>query len=926
MKRVLVLFLFIIAFSSQIAAQNEKLNLTFEKILFEEFVDTIETMLPVKIYYANEWVDSLYISVKSNNQSLTTILDKIFQNKKFSYIETDRNKIIISKEYKIKTDYAIEYKRYLQTKTYDNDTNIYTLPTVTSETEDINEELKVFRIGSASKYEKGKLSTLTGYITHEESGESIPGTTVYIDELKKGTISDYDGYYELSVPTGRYNIQYRNVGMNSTNRNVMLYSDGSLDVAMSEPGIQLNEITIKVDRQDKVQNMNIGVEQISSKMMRQIPMAMGEADAIKSSLLLPGVQTVSEASAGFNVRGGSSDQNLILLNGAPIINSSHFFGFFSAFNSDMIENVTLYKNGIPAKYGGRVSSVMEIDLIQASKEKFKMRGGVNPFSARLLAEIPLGNRASIAASGRATYSDWILGLLNNKQLQKSSAGFYDFQAIADIDINARNTLSFSGYYSNDKFNLHKQSAFDYSNIATTINWRHQYNAGFNSTISFITSQYDYELSSLQDTASFKKMLYSLQQKIVRADFCYLLDANHTLDFGFEGKIYNLMPGKQIPLGENSIIQPKTLQKESAWETALYISDEYNVSSVLNISAGLRLPLFVVVGPRDLVDFGENSPHTKGYVIDTIQYSNNEIINSNLHPEFRFIAKLNLWSDNSIKAGYQRIYQYIHKISNTASVSPTDIWKLSAPNIPPQRGDQISIGYYQNFFRKKIETSFEMYYKKMDNIIDYRSGAELLMKENLETELLAGIGKSYGMEFMIKKPDGDLTGWISYTYSRALHKFDSEFESDKVNNGNFFPANFDKPHDLKLVLNYKISRRLNLTSNFSYSTGRPITYPVGYYDFMNSKRIYYSNRNEYRIDDYIRLDFAVNINGNLKAKKLNHSSLTFAVYNIFGRKNPYSIFFKSEMGEINGYQMSIFGKPIFTITYNFKILGNAADDF
>jgi hypothetical protein len=690
---------------------------------------------------------------------------------------------------------------------------------------------------------------------------------------------------------------------------------------------QLEEVVISANKENQVKNVRVGVEKIGVKMLRQIPMGLGEADLVKTSLLLPGVQTVGEASGGYNVRGGGADQNLVLLNGGPIINSSHFFGFFSTFNSDLISDVTLYKSGMPAKYGGRISSVMDIAPYEGNNDKIKLSGGISPVTGRLLVDGPVSKGKSTFALGtRATYSDWILGLLPDQQLQKSSASFYDIQGIINTTINAKNSLSISGYYSNDKFNYYRESAFNYGNLASTLKWKHTFSSLMSAQFSAIISNYNYQVDTEQDSADFSTMYYKLNQRILRADFLYFPDSRHRIEFGLDATFYSLFPGKQEPLGDFSLVHPKELEQERAIEPSLYISDEFEVTPSFSISGGVRATYFTSFGPGTEFLYNENSPRTIENLIDTITYRKGQTIKNYPGFEFRVSARLILSPNTSVKFGVQRVYQYLHMISNTTSISPTDIWKLSDNYIKPEMGDQFSAGLYKNFGRRAIETSIEAYYKNLKNILDYKGGAVLLMNEHLETDIVNGKGKAYGIELMAKKQAGTITGWISYTYSRVFIKVDSPYESEKVNGGQYFPANYDKPHDLKVVTNIKFSRRFNASSIFVYNTGRPITYPVAFYNFYNANRLYYSNRNEYRIPDYMRLDLAATLNGNLKMKKLNHSSFTFTVYNVLGRRNPYSIFFQNEQGVIKGYQMSIFAQPIFMVTYNFKLFGNASNDY
>ena len=926
MKKFLNILLFLFLISGAYS-QDNKLSLQFERILFKDLADTIERTIPVKIYYSNKWVDSMYINIDSEKESLNSFLNKSIGNNGLSFIITDDNKIILSKGYTIKTNFRKEYLEYLKKNLIKTDTVTYARSVLKPEDDLINEEYKVFKIGNPSASSKEGRVFLSGNITNPETGDPITGVVVYIEKLKAGAVSNSVGYYSIELPKGQYQIEYRMVGMRQTVRNIIIYSDGILNVAMVENTNQLNEVIVSANRENMVRNVRMGIEKINVKMLKQIPMGMGEVDLFKSSLLLPGVTSVGEASNGYNIRGGSADQNLILLNSAPIINPSHFFGFFSAFNSDMIEDVTLYKSGIPAKFGGRVSSVMDIGLKEGSNEKFNVSGGISPLTGRLMIEGPIiKKKSSIIISSRTTYSDWILGLLNNIQLQKSSASFNDIQGLLTIDPNSKNSISISGYLSNDHFDYYNESEINYRNLASTLKWRHIYNSRFSSQFTAVISNYDYQLISKQDSASLYSLSYKLDQSIFRADFTYRPIEKHKVEFGLDAINYSLQPGIQEPLGDISDIRPKKLERERALEPAIYLSDEFDVSPRLLISGGLRFTLFSSFGPKTQLLYNENSPRSLEYIADTVTYGNGEILQFYPGLEFRFSSRFVLTPDLSLKAGIQRNYQYLHMISNTTSMTPTDIWKLSDNYIKPQRGDQFSLGIYKNLNSKAIETSMEVYYKRIKNILDYKGGAELLMNDHLETDIINGNGNAYGVEFMIKKQLGMLTGWLSYTYSRVLLKVDGKFEEEKVNGGKYFPANFDKPHDLKLVANAKFFRRLNFTTNFVYNTGRPITYPVSYYNFLNINRVFYSNRNEFRIPDYLRLDFAATINGNLKAKKLNHSSITFTVYNALGRRNPYSIFFKAEDGVVKGYQMSIFGQPIVMITYNFRILGNASNDF
>ena len=924
MKKILFVILIASLFLS-VNGQDRRLSFQFDSIMFENLVDTIERSIPVRIYYSNQWIDTLVLSVGNETNSLNDLLNGQFKRDGFSFYISDDGRVILSKGYSIKSNFNAEYLDHLNEISNQSDTVEYTRPVFDVNEDALNDEFKLFKIGNTSA-PVGNYH-LTGVVRSFSSNETLPGVVVYVEKLKVGVVTNSSGYYSLSLPTGQYQLEYRMVGMVTTNRNVQIYSDGSLDVSLFESSNVLDEITVSADRDNVVRNVRSGIERINSKILKQIPLGLGEADVIKSTLLLPGVQTVGEAASGYNVRGGSSDQNLILLNNAPILNSSHFFGFFSAFNSDLIKDVTLYKSSMPAKYGGRLSSVMEINTLEGNREKVKVSGGVSPVTGRVLVEGPIRkNHSSFIIGGRATYSDWLLGMMEDEQLSNSSASFYDLQAMFSGDIDSKNSYALSGYYSDDKFDYYHEDSFAYGNMAATLKWKHTFSSALSAQFYAITSDYRYQLSANQDSSSLSSISYRFNQNIARADFIYYPSSAHKVEFGADGTLYHLWPGERVPNGYLSEITPKTLEQERALEPSVYISDEYIISNDLSVSGGIRATLFTSFGPNTVFTYASGLPRSTANIIDTIQYGTGSIVKMYPSVDFRVSSRYVISPSLSVKAGYQRVNQFVHMVSNNTSMSPTDVWKLSDRYIKPEQSDQISLGLVHLYTKRDIESSVELYYKRLENLLDYKSGAVLLMNEHLETDIIQGKGKAYGAEFMIKKQSGDLTGWISYTYSRVLLKTDSDFEEERINNGEYFPASYDKPHDLKVVANAKFSRRLNMTANFAYNTGRPITYPVAFFTFNNASHIYYSNRNEFRIPDYVRLDLAATINGNLKAKKLNHSSFTATIYNVFGKKNPYSIFFKSENGVVNGYQMSIFARPIFMITYNFRILGNASGDF
>ena len=925
MKRI---FLWILLSSSVFTAsgQVKNLSLQLENILFTDLIDTLERVVPVRFYYSDKWVDSLKLSLNASDVPFNKIVERTLSGSGLSFFITEDDRVILSKGYSVKTGFGDEYLDYLRRNIRSQDTLLrQVLPSEKADSE-INDESRIFIIGRQSESGRGTTAALSGTIISKYDGEPVPGAIIYIGKLRAGAMTNEAGYYSITLPRGQYQIEYRMMGMRTTRRNVIVYSDGILDVGMDEDQNLMEAVIITATR-DNIKDVRTGTELINVKMLRQIPMGLGEADIIKSSLLLPGVQTVGEASAGFNVRGGSTDQNLVLLDYAPVINTSHMFGFFSAFNPDLVTDVTLYKSGMPARYGGRLSSVMVINPSVGNREKVNVSGGISPVTGRILVEGPISDeKTSFIIGARSTYSDWLLGFVDDYRIRNSNAGFYDLQGSISHNFNEKNSLSLSAYYSQDRFNYYLESSFRYGNLATTLKWDHIFSPDLSARFCAILSDYKYQVDTYNDSTTYSSLNYKLGQKIVRGDFNYSAFEKHKIEFGIDATFFSLYPGTREPFGDYSTVPPKELEKEQAIEPSLYFGDEIEITPLLSLYAGLRGTLFTSFGPGTEFRYSDDDRRTADNITDTVRFGSGEVMSFYPGLDFRFSARYILTTQSSIKLSAQRVYQYIHMISNTTSISPTDIWKLSNRYLEPERSDQVSAGIYYNFKKSGIGLSAEGYYKILDNMLDYKGGAILIMNEHLETDILNSYGKAYGVELMIRKQTGSLTGWIGYTWSRTLLSASGGQAEEGMTTEEFFPADFDKPHDLKVVTNLKITRRFNFTSNFNYSTGRPITFPVAFFNFDNANQIYYSSRNSYRMPDYIRLDLAVTINGTLKARKLNHSSLTLSAYNVFGRKNPYSVYFRYEDGRIRGYQLTIFGQPVIMLSYNFRIFGNASGDF
>jgi hypothetical protein len=885
----------------------------------QEFADKVEAVTPYHFYFDPADFDSLTVDIRVREQAITAVLNQLFYGSDVQFAIDQHQHIFLTRGKEIRTQLPLAFFDRSDYSDEDFDVAMFDyLDAGDTKKMKATDESKLFEIGVKTTNVKTGSANLAGHIIDAQSGEPVIGAVVYIENPWTGVATDHFGYYALTLPRGRHELKIKSIGMKDTRRQVMLYTDGKLDIELYEDVIPLKEVVIESEKDVNVSGLQMGLEKLDISTMKQVPAVLGETDVLKVALTLPGVQSVGESSTGLNVRGGATDQNLILFNDAVIYNPSHLFGFFSAFNPDVLKNVELYKSGIPAEYGGRLSSVLEVNTREGNKRKFAGAGGIGLVTGRLSLEGPIvKDKTSFLVAGRSTYSDWLLNQIDDPAIRNSTAAFYDLNAHISHEFNDKNSLYLTGYMSNDRFRLNSDTLYSYQNQSLTMKWKHIFKNKLYGVFTGGISRYTYDVSSEANATNAYTLHYDLKQSNLKADFNWFPSARHKVDFGVSTIFYKLHPGSFQPLGAESLIVPEDIQAEQALESAVYIGDRYDITPKLSLYAGLRFSLYQYLGPKSVFTYPDDVPKSVSNIRDTLQYGSGKVINTYGGPEYRLSARYALASDASVKLSFNRMRQYIHMLSNTTSIAPTDIWKLSDPNILPQVGDQVSLGLYKNLKSNTIETSVEAYYKWLDDFLDFRSGADLILNSHIETDVVNARGKAYGIELMVKKLTGKLNGWMSYTYSRSFVQVDDPATSEIINEGKWYPSNFDKPHDFTFIGNYKFSRRFSFSLNFTYSTGRPITFPLAKYELGGSKRLHYSNRNEFRIPDYYRMDFSVNLEGNHKVRKLSHSSWTLAVYNLLGRQNVYSIYFVSENGEVNGYKLSIFGQAIPTLTYNFK---------
>ena len=925
-QRIYLTYLLIALLAGGMAsAQGNEDNLIsgdFQGASFNEFAAHIESQTPFRFYYDDSLLDSIVITIKFHNAHLASVLDSILRNTDLYYTIYNNSFVFINKgfPFNAKLPYGFFTGKQdtvpiiTQTKTRLPLRNQVSEPPETKQ--DISIENKLFDIGIRRNEIPKSNVNVAGYVRDAQTGESLSGAIIYMDHPKVQVTSDQFGYYSLTLPAGRHTLNIMAPGMFDTHRHVMLYSDGTLDINIDEKVIKLREVVVEAGKEKNVRSVTLGLSKITIQEIKQMPAVMGEADVLRTVLTLPGVKSVGEASTGLNVRGGASDQNLILFNGLNVYNPTHLFGFFSAFDPDLIKDVSLYKGNVPAKYGGRTSSVLDITSLDGNDKKISGSAGISLLTSKFTVDGPLSKKTTFVLGARTTYSNWIFHNLPH-EYKKSRASFQDITLHINHKLNRKNNIYINGYLSNDKFNLNSDTSYHYNNRNANISWRHNFNNRFYGVLLGGIDHYEYKVTGYDNPVNAYWLTYKINQYKFNADFNYFLSNKHKITFGLNSLYYHIHPGSFTPRGSQSLITPDTLEAEQALETALYFSDEFRINSKFSVEGGIRYSYYDYLGPKNVYTYAPGLPRQEGTMTGTDYYSRGKTIKTYSGPEYRASARYVISENTSIKAAYNTLRQYIHVISNTTTVSPTDVWKLSDQDIKPEWSGQASLGLYKNFQSNTIETSVEVYYKWIKNNLDYKSGAVLVMNHHIETDVFNTKGKAYGIEFLLKKATGKLNGWISYTFSRALIQQDDPLAGEVINGGNYYPTSFDQPHSLSVIGNYRINHRFSVSMNVIYNTGRPITVPIGIIDYGNSARFIYSDRNEYRIPDYFRMDLSMNIEGNHKVKQLTHNSWNIGFYNLTGRKNAYSVYFISQNGDVHGYKLAIFGTVIPFVTYNIR---------
>ncbi len=766
--------------------------------------------------------------------------------------------------------------------------------------------LVVLLVGFLPLSAQNKFS-VSGTLTDAQTGETLIGANVSVANMSgTGVSSNEYGFYSITLPEGQHTLVFSYLGYESVDSLVNLKANLRIDMKMGGGAENIEEIVVTAEaRNEQVTSIEMGVEKLDMKEIKKIPVLFGEQDILKTLQLTPGVKSLGEGSGGLFVRGGDNSQNLILLDEATVYNANHLLGFFSTFNSDAIKDVSLYKGTAAANYGGRLASVIDVKMNEGNNQKYHIGGGIGLISSRLYVEGPIvKDKGSFIVAARRTYADLFLKLSSDETLNQNTLYFYDINVKANYKINDKNRIYLSGYFGRDVLGFNDRFGIDWGNITGTLRWNSIWNDKLFSNTSLVYSDYDYrvEITRTDDEFSLTSIIKALNLK---HEFQYYLNNDHKFKFGFQATHHTITPG-QVEVSEGSDFNPIELQDRYALESALFFSHNWRINSKLNVEYGLRLSSFSQFGAGDFYSFDSD-----GNVTDTTSYDAFELVKNYINPEPRINVSYVFDKNHSIKASFTRNVQNLHLITNSTSSTPTDIWIASGKNVKPEIGDQLSLGYFQNFMDDKLQLSAEVYYKWMYNQVDLRNGAEIRANELLEGELLSGNGRAYGLELMLRKKYGKLSGWIGYTISRTERKIEG------INSFDWYPARQDITHDLSVVGVYDINNKWSISATFVYNTGSAVTFPSGKYELNGQVQYYYTERNGYRMPDYHRLDLGAT-RYFVKNKKME-SSLNFSMYNTYGRKNAYTIDFQDDPDDPTKTQAvkTYLFTFVPSLTYNFK---------
>ena len=910
-KLVLVTFCF--TYSSGFCQQQVwTIDAAYNNLNWSALVNKLEQDYPIRIFYKETDVANFQSTTLPDEILLIDFLQKQLPDCNIAFDQ--QGHVFISKEIQIITELSKEvYPKVVSTNEENKKTENKDFVTTTTE-----HIAKVIVIGDQRQGAGKSMMTLKGTISSLTDELPLTGATIYIEELETGVATDENGFYQLSLKKGMNTLVLTHLNHIEKKIKLNILSDGRHDVMMEDKSFLLEGVTVTSDKYDRVQSSKMGFERLTVKSIEEIPLVLGEKDILKVATLLAGVQSVGEGSAGFNVRGSPADQNLFYIDKVPIYNTSHLFGFFSAFNSDAISEFSISKSNIPAKFGGRLASIFDVTALEGDKTKYKFRGGLSPITGNLLFEGPIQkDKSSIMIGLRSTYSNWILKRINNGDFNRTRVNFGDAIVKISQQLSPKSKIQAFGYFSFDDIKFAGRTNFDNNNLGGSLSWNHFFNEKINLNFALISSRMQLGVEDFEIPFDAYKQNSALLHQEARMDWTWRINTNHQLTFGANAILYKNDRGTFLPSDENSLVLPIEFDAEKGLESGMYISEEWKPSDHITLTGGLRYNQYNYLGPQDVIEYQNDELISEETITDTLQFQKGDNIQTYRGLDYRIALRYSLTPNLSVKASFNTLHQYLFLLSNTLALAPTDNWKLSDYNIKPMTGQQTSFGVYGDLLDKQYNWSTEVYYKKVNQLVEYRDGANLLVSEFPERDILQGNLNAWGLELTFKKTRGRLNGWINYTYSKSTVLVRGTDDASSINFGNRYPSNFDRPHAINVVGNYKFFRRFSLSANMVYQTGKPITYPTNIYTQGGIQIINYSERNAFRVPDYFRIDLSAKIEGNLKKEKLLHGAWVFSVYNLTGRNNVYNTYFSLANNRLSGYRISIFAQPIFSISYQFK---------
>jgi hypothetical protein len=892
---ILIFFLNLELFAQPI--QEKRINGKFQKVNLQEFFNALEKDYNIHFYYRTEWVKTYVVNQEFKDTPLIQVLNLLFDRQPLSFRFFQNNSVVVFPK-------GSDGRRKIGA-----------------------DEPQILVIGDPMNEGRYNSAQIKGKVLDGKNTDPLAGAVVFHPQTGIGPTTNANGTFELDLPTSDHTLQVSFMGYEILSQQIKLIENGTVNFELFEESHNLEEVTVMGD-DTKATKAQMSMVKVNSRIMKELPVLMGEADVIKSVVMMPGVKSVGEMSSGFNVRGGNNDQNLILMDGAPVFNTSHLFGFFSMINPDAVKDVTLFKGGIPASYGERVSSIMDVQLKEGNTENLKFYGGIGLINSRFTLEGPFvkKKKSTFLIGGRSTYSDWIMRQSRNAQFMNSVAHFYDVNGTLNLSLGENNTLKLMGYLSNDVFNLNSNSLYTYGNTIGSLNWKMNLSKQVISNLSLAYSKYNFNLDQqdpdLPDDDY--RLITGLEYGSAKYILSWLPNEKHRINTGFQAIGYKIRPGEIEAITTPTNVVHEKVANEQAIELGVFADDDIELSASTALNIGLRYARFMSMGPATVLNYDPNQTINSGSVTDSTVFGTWETAKMYHGIEPRLALKLDLSSGGSVRMSYQRIHQFMNQISNTSVMSPADFWKSSDAHIRPLVSDQFALGLFKTPQKGLFETSAEVYYKKLQNLPEYKNGAVLVMNHHVEADLINANGYAYGLELYAKKNSGRLNGWVSYTYSRTMRKTDNRFPDEVVNAKKYYPSVYDKPHDLSTVMNYQISRRWRFSGNFVLSSGRPVTLPELKYTYGGKQVVYYSDRNKYRMPPYHRMDVSITLDENLRRKRMWKGSWTFSVYNLYGRKNPYSVFYRkdpsiqqTDKNQYAIYKLSVIGVPVPSITYNFK---------